>query len=116
MNRGYLERYLAGFKESEPCYPFGPEALVYKIKGRMFALVAQDDVPPRLTLKCHPADGAILTGQYRSIRPGYHMNKKHWITITLDDEVQDELIEFLAQESYRLVVAKLPRSERAGLV
>ena len=116
MNRKLLEKYLSKFRGAESSYPFGPEALVYKIKGKMFALIAHDEETPRVTLKCSPANCEILVSQFKSIVPGYYMNKKHWITITFSNEVPEELIKDLANESYSLVVSKLPKKDRIELV
>ena len=78
-----IEKYLSKFKGSESSYPFGPEALVFKVMGKMFALVSQEEDVPRVTLKCAPEDAATLTGQFKSVSPGYYMNKKHWVTLSL---------------------------------
>jgi len=110
-----IEKYLAHFKGAEGSYPFGPEALVYKVMGKMFALVSQAEEVPRVTLKCLPEDGAMLIGQYLSVTPGYYMNKKHWMTIALDGELPETLFYQLADESYHLVVSKLSKKDKAVL-
>lgn len=110
-----IENYLANFKGSEFSYPFGAEALVYKVMGKMFALVSQGETIPRVTLKCAPEDGAMLVGQYKSVVPGYYMNKKHWITISLTDELPEDMLYELASESYRLVVGKLAKKDKIKL-
>ncbi len=116
MEKDKLEEFLSTFKGSESSYPFGPEALVYKVRGKMYALIAQDEDVPRVTLKSLPADAEVLTSQFDAIAPGYYMNKKHWITVTLDEEVPDELLRELANKSYALVVSKLPKKDRTELV
>lgn len=70
MNTEQLERYLSNFKGSESSFPFGPEALVFRVMGKMFALVSQGEKVPRVTLKCIPEDGAMLVSQYESVVPG----------------------------------------------
>jgi len=115
MNSKLLEDYLGAFKGAEASMPFGPEALVYKVMGKMFALVSQKEETPRVTLKCKPADGEVLTAQYESIQPGYYMNKRHWITITLNDEISKEMVEDLARDSYALVVSKLTKRDKVTL-
>ncbi len=96
-------------------YPFGPGALVYKVGGKMFGLVAEDAWPLTITLKCDPDLALELRAQYPAVQPGYHFNKKHWNTLTLDGSIPlDELIE-LIDHSYQLVVAGLPRSKRTRL-
>lgn len=111
MNKEKIESYLANFKGSESSYPFGPEALVYKVMGKMFALVSQGEPVPRVTLKCVPEDGAMLVGQFKSVVPGYYMNKKHWITISLQGELSEEMLTDLATHSYDLVVGKLTKRQ-----
>jgi len=115
MKKDKLEKYLSGLKCSEGSYPFGPEALVFKVMGKMFALVSQHEETPRVTLKCAPADGEILVSQYESIVPGYYMNKKHWITISLTGEVSKNLLIDLANGSYQLVVGKLTKAKKSEL-
>ncbi len=115
MTKNSIEKYLTSLKGSEGGYPFGPEALVFKVMGKMFALVTQQEKPARVTLKCIPDDGSFLVSQYESIIPGYHMNKKHWITITLTKELTDKMIKQIAEDSYKLVVNKLSKAEKKKL-
>lgn len=115
MNQKEIEEYLSNVQGSERSFPFGPEALVYKVMGKMFALVSQGEDTPRVTLKCNPEDGAMLVGQYESIVPGYYMNKKHWITISLTNELSAEMLSELANESYKLVVSKLTKKDKTTL-
>jgi predicted DNA-binding protein (MmcQ/YjbR family) len=84
--------------------------------GKMFALVSQKEEVPRVTLKCAPADGEILVNQYKSVIPGYYMNKKHWITISLNGDLPQEMIVDLAKGSYELVVNKLTKADKTRLV
>ena len=95
MTRAELETHLATFRGAEASYPFGPEALVYKVRGKMFALVSQDD-KPSVTLKCTPEDGELLVGQFAAVKPGYHLNKRHWMTISLSGDLPGELLFGLA--------------------
>ena len=115
MNKNKLEKYLSSIKGSEGSYPFGPEALVFKVMDKMFALVSQLDEVPRLTLKCDPVDAEVLTGQFESVVPGYHMNKKHWITISLTAELNDAMLIDLIDDSYQLVVRKLSKADKSKL-
>jgi len=94
--------------------PFGPDVLVYKVGGRMFALVAPDS-PARITLKLEPLHGQLLRAQNASVLPGYHMNKDHWNTVVLDGGVVDDELADWIDESYVLVVEQLPRRERERL-
>ncbi len=115
MRKNKIEKYLSKLKGAEGSYPFGSEALVYKVMGKMFALVSQKEEIPRVTLKCAPADGEVLVGQFESVVPGYYMNKKHWITISLAGELDDEILTDLVDGSYELVVAKLSKAEKTKL-
>ena len=91
--------------------PFGPEWDVYKVRGRVFLLVPLDGTG-RVTLKSHPDDSVALRETFADIVPGYHMNKKHWITLLPGSSLEDELVTELVTESYLLVVEKLPRAQR----
>ena len=115
MNKKNLEEYLGKLKGAEGSLPFGPEALVFKVMRKMFALVSQNEDIPRVTLKCLPADGEILVSQYDSVVPGYYMNKKHWITITLSGELPEEMVIDLVNGSYELVVSKLTKADKKKL-
>lgn len=96
---------------SERENPFGPEWDVYKVRGKVFLLIPLDDTG-RVTLKSHPDDAVALRETFADIVPGYHMNKKHWITLLPGPSLEDELITELITESSRLVVEKLPRARR----
>ena len=95
--------------------PFGPEVVVYKVMGKMFALVDYDSVPPTMNLKCDPDRALDLRDSYESIRPGYHMNKRHWNTLDLNGTLRSALLAELIQHSYDLVVAALPSEIRKQL-
>ncbi len=92
--------------------PFGPDVLVYKVGGKMFALTQPDEFPASLNLKCDPERASILREEYESIIPGYHMNKRHWNTLILDGSLPTKLVTELIAHSYDLVVASLPKSQR----
>ena len=100
---------------AEEATPFGPDVLVYKVAGKMFALAVPEDVPARMNLKCDPERALELRDQYEGITPGYHMSKKHWNTVAMDGSVPDDLVREMIQESYDLVVAGLTRKAREGL-
>ncbi|MCX6875974.1 MAG: MmcQ/YjbR family DNA-binding protein [Verrucomicrobia bacterium] len=95
--------------------PFGPEVLVYKVAGKLFALTDPGDFPPAINLKCDPARALDLRDQHPAIRPGYHMNKTHWNTVVLDGSLPAALIRELIDHSYDLVVRSLPKKLRADL-
>jgi predicted DNA-binding protein (MmcQ/YjbR family) len=96
-------------------YPFGDAVAVFKVGGKMFALIPLGTGPADVSLKCDPARALELRRQYAAITAGYHLNKRHWNTVQLDGSVpEDEVIE-LIDHSYDLVVAALPRDARDRL-
>jgi len=107
-----LRRYLLAKPGAEETFPFGPVTLVAKVGGKMFALFALDASPLWLNLKCIPEQAELLRELYPAVRPGYHMNKRHWNTVILDGSLPDEDICDMIDESYRLVVLGLPRNRR----
>ena len=94
--------------------PFGETVLVFKVAGKMFALMSLDEVPATANLKCDPDLALDLRDRYRQVRPGYHMNKKHWNTIEIEDLPAVELRK-MVDHSYDLVVQSLPKSAGAAL-
>ncbi|MEM9280708.1 MAG: MmcQ/YjbR family DNA-binding protein [Verrucomicrobiota bacterium] len=101
--------------ETTESFPFGPEAAVYKVADKVFAIFIPDEVPPRLNLKCDPDRAIELRATHDAIIPGYHMNKRHWNTVELDGSVDDKLVIELIDHSYALVVAGLPKKVRERL-
>jgi predicted DNA-binding protein (MmcQ/YjbR family) len=93
--------------------PFGPGVLVYKVGGRMFAIVGEQN--RHLTLKCDPVLSEIVRGQYAAVTPGYHTDKRHWITIRQDKALPDAEVLRLMDHAYDQVRAKLTRKVRAEL-
>ena len=96
-------------------YPFGDEVAVYKVGGRMFALVPLDGDPGSVNLKCDPDLALELRARYPAVRPGYHQDKRHWNTIELDGSVPQAEVREMIEHSYELVVSRLPRADRARL-
>ncbi|MCG9595766.1 MmcQ/YjbR family DNA-binding protein [Vibrio sp. Isolate25] len=115
MNNKQLIEYLDTFMSVESGHPFGPEALVYKVKGKMFAILSEREGREYVTVKVKPEDGEVLTGQFNDITPGYYTNKKHWVTVYYPGDVEDGLIQDLCERSYELVVSKLPKGQRVQL-
>ncbi|TXS55089.1 MmcQ/YjbR family DNA-binding protein [Streptomyces sp. t39] len=95
-------------------FPFGPETSVFKVLGKMFALSALDGTPLTVNLKCDPDNAVRLRAEHPAIAPGWHMNKRHWNTVTVGD-LPDRMVRELVEDSYDLVVAGLPRAERLRL-
>jgi predicted DNA-binding protein (MmcQ/YjbR family) len=92
--------------------PFGPDVLVFKVGGKMFALAALDEVPTAANLKCDPDLALELRDRYEQVRPGYHMNKKHWNTVEIGGGIPDAELRKMIDHSYELVVKRLPRVKR----
>ncbi len=93
-------------------FPFDPVTLVLKVGGKMFALVILDEQPLRMNLKCDPAKAQALRDCFDAILPGYHMNKRHWITLVLDGSIPEDLVFSLIDDSYALVVKGLTKAGR----
>ncbi|MBN2677163.1 MAG: MmcQ/YjbR family DNA-binding protein [Anaerolineaceae bacterium] len=110
-----LKNYLISKPGAVEEFPFDTVTLVIKVGGKMFALVGLNNDPLRLNLKCDPAKAEALRELYPAIQPGYHMNKRHWNTLILDDSIADEEILAMIDDSYALVVKGLPKSRRPAL-
>lgn len=96
-------------------YPFGDDVAVFKVGGKMFALVPLAVERASVNLKCDPQWALELRARHRSVRPGHHQDKRHWNTVELDGTVDDAELEEMIGHSYELVVGRLPRAERARL-
>ena len=93
-------------------FPFGDEVSVFKVGAKMFALCDLDARPLQLSVKCDPDIAVQLRSAHPAIAPGYHLNKRHWNTITLDGTLPDQMVTDLLGDSYDLVVASLPKTRR----
>ncbi len=103
-----VERFretMLGFPEVTEETPFGPEVLVYKVAGKMFATLVPEEVPVPMNLKCDPERALDLRDEYEAIEPGYHMNKRHWNTLRLDGRLGDDFVVELIGHSLELVLA-----------
>ena len=96
-------------------FPFGPASSVFRVAGKMFALSALDRTPLEVSVKCEPELAVGLRESYPAIRPGYHLNKRHWNTITIDGSLEDRLVRDMVEDSWDLVVDKLPVKRRSAL-
>ncbi len=112
MNIEELRDYCLSKKAAEESLPFGPDTLIFKVMGKMFAGIGLEWEDAAINLKCDPERAEQLRDRYPDIIPGYHMNKKHWNTVYTERELEDDLILDLIQHSYDLVVAKLPKAAR----
>ncbi|GAA2433296.1 MmcQ/YjbR family DNA-binding protein [Streptomyces lavendulocolor] len=109
-----LRAFCLGLNDAVEDFPFGPETSVFKVAGKMFALSALDARPLTVNLKCDPEIALRLRAQHPAIVPGWHMNKRHWNTVTVS-ELPDRLVRELVEDSYDLVVAGLPKATRLRL-
>lgn len=96
-------------------YPFGPEAAVFKLQGKLFALLFRQQGQLKLNLKCDPEEAQMLRDVFASVAPGYHMNKRHWNTVTLDGSLPPGEIQRMLDNSYALILRGLPKAVRLGL-
>jgi predicted DNA-binding protein (MmcQ/YjbR family) len=111
-----VRRYLADKPGATEEYPFDAITLVLKVGGKMFALIATDKVPLRVNLKCDPNEAEALRAEFPAIQPGYHMNKTHWNTVTLDGTIPQGRVREMMDDSYALVVQTLKKTDREALV
>ncbi len=107
--------YLLSRPEATEDHPFGPDVWVAKVRGRMFATLAEEDGQARMNLKCDPEEALMLRDVFDAVTPGYHMNKAHWNTVRLDGSIPAPELERMMDRSYALVVRKLPKAERVAL-
>ena len=107
-----LREFLLSLPGATEDTPFGPEFLVYRIAGKMFALVNWQAEPLTINLKCEPELALLLREIHPEVKPGWHMNKKHWVSVVLHPDLDPELLEQLVEDAYDLVVSGLPRSRR----
>jgi len=96
----------------EETQPFGADSVVYKVVGRMFVLATELRGVPIVNLKCAPPHGAALVRDLAEVSPGWHMDKRHWITLAPGDGLDETMVEDLVANSWELVVAGLPRARR----
>ena len=115
MNAAELRRWCLAQPGAVEEFPFTPEHSVFKVAGKMFALSALDRTPLEVSVKCEPELALQLRETYAAIRPGYHLNKTHWNTVTLDGSLPDRLVRDLVEDSYDLVVSGLPKRTRTQL-
>jgi predicted DNA-binding protein (MmcQ/YjbR family) len=95
--------------------PFGPVTTVFKVAGKVFALSRLDGSPLEISLKCEPDLAEALRRDHAAVRPGYHLNKRHWNTVLCDGSLPDGMILDMLEDSYDLVVEGLPKATRAEL-
>jgi len=116
MNIESLREYCLTKPAAMEGTPFGPEHIVFKVEGKIFALASLDDVPAAVNLKCDPDLALELRDRYEQVRPGYHMNKRHWNTVELDGVISEVEIKKMIDHSYDLVAQGLPKARRKRLL
>ncbi|MDQ6988264.1 MAG: MmcQ/YjbR family DNA-binding protein [Mariprofundaceae bacterium] len=107
-----IEAYMLAKKSAEKSYPFGRDVAVFKVKNKMFALIGERGI----NLKCDPDEAIIYRSMFDAVRPAYHMNKEHWNTVALESDMPEDLIHKMIDDSYALVVAKLPKKDQNHLI
>ncbi len=112
MTAAALRRYCRSRVGAVEEFPFGPETAVFKVRGKMFALSQLRARPLRVSVKCEPELGEQLRATYAEIEPGYHLNKRHWLTVTCGGSVSDGLVRELIAASHELVAPRRPANKR----
>ena len=115
MRATELRSHCLAFSGSTESFPFGPQTSVFKVAGKVFALSGLDRAPLQVSLKCEPLLAEQLRKAHSCVSPGYHLNKRHWNTVTLDGTLPDEMIKNMIEDSYDLVVSRLPAVKRREL-
>ena len=109
MDADELRQWCLAYPGAVEDFPFGPEHSVFKVAGKMFAISALGRTPLQISVKCEPDLAVQFRESYEAIAPGWHLNKRHWNTITIDDSLPDQLVRDLIEDSYDLVVDGLPK-------
>ncbi len=115
MTLEVLRAHCLGKPGATEGYPFGPGALVMKVGEKLFAIIADESDPLTVSLKCEPEIAVTVRSRYPAVAPGYHLNKRHWNTVTLDGSIPEEQIFEWVDDSYDLVLERLPRSIRTEI-
>ena len=116
MNVENIQQNCLSFKGVTEDMPFGDSTLVFRVGGKIFALISLDENECHINLKCAPDYAIELREQYGDIIPGYHMNKKHWNTVYCERGLDDKLIRHLLQHAYQLVFDGLPKTLKAEII
>src|SRR5215813_7410125 len=109
MDLAEFREYCLSKPDATEGTPFGPDVLVFKVSGKMFALAALDEVPTTVNLKCDPDLALDLRDRYEQVTPGYHMNKKHWNTVEIESNFPNAELRRMIDHSYELVIKRLPK-------
>jgi predicted DNA-binding protein (MmcQ/YjbR family) len=106
MDAEIIRNYCLAMPDAIEQMPFGPNVLVFKVNTKMFCLLALDEIPTTINVKCDPEVAIELREKYNSVIPGYHMNKKYWNTIIIDGSIPSKLIKQFIDDSYNLIRQK----------
>ncbi|NCC72489.1 MAG: MmcQ/YjbR family DNA-binding protein [Sphingobacteriia bacterium] len=112
MNVEELRIYCLSKVSVTECTPFDDVTLVFKVAGKMFALIPLDEIELSVALKCDPELAVQLREQYPAVQPGWHMNKTHWNTVKVDGSLSNRQITEMVDHSYDLVVKSLNKKQR----
>ncbi len=115
MNKTEVREYCLSKKKATSDFPFDQITEVFRVSKKMFALMGTDKEPGQINLKCDPPLGRDLRDRYDAIKPGYHMNKEHWITVVLDGSLEPDLVKGLIDHSYQLILKSLSKKQRKEL-
>ena len=110
-----LAAYLVSRTAAVEDHPWGPTPAVFKVggvDGPMFAILSTEADPPQVSLKCDPDLAEGLRRTHPAVRPGYHLNKRHWNTVTVDGSLPDDEVRAMIDHSWEQVVAGMPRAKR----
>jgi len=116
MDYERLHNYLESKPGAVVDFPFDQVTLVFKVGGKIFALIMLNEQPLRMNLKGEPCKAQALRDCFPSIVPGYHMNKRHWNTLILDGTLPEDLILSLVDDSYALVIKGLTKAVRQRII
>ena len=116
MNVEEVHAYCTAFAEVTEEFPFDDTSLVFKVNGKMFLLLPLEADEHFVLTKCDPELAIELRERYDAVKPGYHMNKKHWNTVYLERDMPDAEIRQLIKHSYEKVIEKMPKKERERLL
>ena len=115
MTASELRSYCLSLAGAQETFPFAPETSVFKVAGKMFALSRLGASQLSVSVKCDPLLAEQLRAAHAAVRPGYHLNKRHWNTVALDGSLADRTVCDMIEDSYDLVVSRLPRMRRLAL-
>ena len=115
MHAVELRTHCLSFPGSSETFPFGPQTSVFKVAGKMFAVSRLAESPLRVSLKCDPLLAEELREAHTAVLPGYHLNKRHWNTVILDGSLPERMVKDMVEDSYDLVVSRLPAARRRAL-